>query len=172
MAAQQTKKFQLGEQPEWAGREKNADIPISFIDELLSEDNSISLLNRGYCVIELDSLTVEYYSKFHKLIENFFNLNEKEKEKYALLQFNPNNNSPNQCHGYSQVSSLKEQFMMRCIGNNNNKNEINDKSYTFPNNHTCKEFGEFGMKRSAIFRRLTYQKSSQRAFGEKKFTAP
>ena len=143
MTAQQSKKFQLGDQPEWAGREPNTDLPSSFIEELLNEDKAESLLNRGYCVIKLDEKTTNYYSKFHTLIEEFFALKDSEKEKYALLQFEPDNNSPNQCHGYSQVSNLKEQFMMRCIGNI--INETNKNSYTFPD---CGDgnFGKYGMQ--------------------------
>eukprot|EP01084_Bolivina_argentea_P176414 305296_1 len=139
MATQQTKKFQLGDQPEWAGKEPNTDVPTSFIGTLLKEDNYHSLIHRGYCIVNLDEATTSYYSQFHTLIEHFFGLNDTQKEEYALLQFDPMNNSPNQCHGYSQVSNLKEQFMMRCIGHNMNQGE-----FIFPD---CGDgnFGKYGM---------------------------
>ena len=142
--AKQSKQFNLGDQPEWAGREPNENLPLSFIDKLLNEDPADSLINRGYCVIKLESKITNYYSKFHTLIEQFFSLSQSEKEKYAFLQFEPNNNSPNQCHGYSQVSNLKEQFMMRCIGKISSDQE-NDFKYTFPD---CGDgnFGKYGMQ--------------------------
>eukprot|EP01084_Bolivina_argentea_P191911 329568_1 len=142
MSAQQSKQFTLGEQPEWAGREPNTKLPTSFIQTLLKEDNTDSLINRGYCIVELDAQTTSYYSKFHTLIEQFFSLKNTAKEKYALLQFDAMNNSPNQCHGYSQVSNLKEQFMMRCIGNITEKHK---NAYIFPD---CGDgnFGKYGMQ--------------------------
>mmetsp|Transcript_60140 Transcript_60140/g.95497 ORF Transcript_60140/g.95497 Transcript_60140/m.95497 type:complete len:416 (-) Transcript_60140:59-1306(-) len=140
------KQFQLGAQPEWAGKEANAEVPTSFIETLLDEDNAESLLNRGYCVVKLAEQTTTYYSQFHALIEQFFALSATEKQKYALLQFEAASNSPNQCHGYSQVSNLKEQFMMRCIGvNEQNDADNNKESYIFPD---CGDgnFGKYGMQ--------------------------
>eukprot|EP00485_Elphidium_margaritaceum_P000809 CAMPEP_0202690272 /NCGR_PEP_ID=MMETSP1385-20130828/5300_1 /ASSEMBLY_ACC=CAM_ASM_000861 /TAXON_ID=933848 /ORGANISM="Elphidium margaritaceum" /LENGTH=403 /DNA_ID=CAMNT_0049345509 /DNA_START=35 /DNA_END=1243 /DNA_ORIENTATION=+ len=142
-----SKRFELGDQPEWAGKEPNVDVPASFIDELLQESNAESLLTRGYCVVKLDAQTTAYYSLFHGLIEEFFALKAAGKEKYALLQFEPSNNSPNQCHGYSKVSTLKEQFMMRCIGRNTQSNAADNykDAFTFP---VCGDgnFGKYGMQ--------------------------
>jgi len=132
----QAHKFRLGQQPEWAGKEPNAVVSPTFISTLLKEDNAYSLLHRGYCLVELSEETTACYSKFHGLIKQFFAAKDAEKEKYAVLQFDPALGSPNQCHGYSRVSTLKEQFMMRCIGT-----QIDD-GYSFPS----ASFGRFGMQ--------------------------
>ncbi|ETO21535.1 hypothetical protein RFI_15668 [Reticulomyxa filosa] len=119
MSTTTTKKtFQLGAQPHWAGQEENANLSTDLIKSLLnSESANEQLIERGYCLIEVPKTLEGYYSQFHECCETFFKSNkEKEKIKYAQLQFDPDTNSPNQCHGYSAVDTLKEQFMMRCMG--------------------------------------------------------
>ena len=142
MAEEQSRSFKMGKQPEWAGKEPTADLPTSFIETLLKENNSDSLINRGYCVVELNQETTDNYTKFHTVIEQFFNLKPQEKQKYAMLQFEEALNSPNQCHGYSKVSNLKEQFMMRCIGKNTQFVDDDKDQYIFPEG----SFGKYGQQ--------------------------
>ena len=139
--------FKLGKQPIWAGKEDNTAKSLDFIANIINENNITSLIKRGYCITKLPNDTIKYYSLFHKNIEDFFKLNNETKQKYALLQFDAQNNSPNQCHGYSEVASLKEQFMMRCTGYNKN-NEFNDADLVFPTND------QFGVNGAQIYQNL------------------
>ena len=132
-----------------------------LIKELLKEDCGEQLISRGCCIVDLnnfDESIVDLYSQFHDSIEKFFQMPFEYKQKYAVLQFKSGLNSPNQCHGYSEVSTLKDQFMMRRVGyprpddDNDKEDETKSKAMAIFNKHTllfpdeCDEFGIKGMK--------------------------
>jgi len=108
--------FKLGDQPEWAGEEDCLDLGANFVSDLLEEDSEVSLINRGYALVHLDESAQSLYSDFHIAFEEFSALPKSEKGKFASLQFEPSQHSPNQLHGYSEIKGLKEQFMMRLCG--------------------------------------------------------
>jgi len=107
--------FQLGEQPNWAGKEECTDVGEEFIGNLLNEKVTESLIQRGYAIVKLDKEVTELYSAFHKAFECFSHSEEEHRKKYATL-FSQDKYSPNQFHGFSVVAGLKEQFMMRSCG--------------------------------------------------------
>lgn len=79
--------FSLGPQPDWAGTEEvdNSIDPQEFVSLLLSEDPSLSLITRGYCVVPLEVEHHELYSKFHSSFEEFTKSGNK--QHFANLQF-------------------------------------------------------------------------------------
>ena len=110
--------FVLGEQPQWIGIENCTEQPIELIEELL-KDPIVSLIERGYAVVELQESIINCYSDFHSIWEEWTSNNLEMKSKYAIYQFGEDNNrTPNQYHGFSVVDKLKEQFMIRAGGKN------------------------------------------------------
>lgn len=108
------KKFQLGEQPAWLNTAPaEISVDVELIQTLLNESPTTSLIHRGYCLIELDSNLKILYAEFHNAFELFCRRPLLEKQKFAIVQFDTALNSPNQFHGYSEVSQLKSQFMIR-----------------------------------------------------------
>jgi hypothetical protein len=107
--------FELGEQPEWAGTEPAVYVP-DLISTLLDEGTSTSLQKRGYGLVRLEKGTRDAYDSFFSSFEEFCDGSMEEKAAYALHQFDADEHSPNQYHGFSVVSGLKEQFMFR-VGN-------------------------------------------------------
>lgn len=109
--------FSLGEQPEWAGKTEITPKGVEFIEEVI-KNPSKSLVERGYAIIRLCESLTNNYSLFHSAWEEFSASKEENKVQYAIQQFEPKNNSPNQYHGFSVVGGLKEQFMLRAAGIN------------------------------------------------------
>jgi len=116
-----SKQFTIGEQPDWAGTEECIDAPDNFIASLL-KDPASSLIKSGYALIELPEQITDTYTEFHDAFVAFSRAPEEDKERYASKQFEQGNKtkkfSPNQFHGFSVMSGLKEQFMMRLCGEN------------------------------------------------------
>eukprot|EP01118_Nematostelium_gracile_P003016 TRINITY_DN1345_c0_g1_i1.p2 TRINITY_DN1345_c0_g1~~TRINITY_DN1345_c0_g1_i1.p2 ORF type:complete len:347 (-),score=93.09 TRINITY_DN1345_c0_g1_i1:100-1140(-) len=112
-------KFKIGEQPNWIGKEPNADYPTSFIKDLLSAPPTQNLIERGYTVIEIPPEVSDLYSRFHSVFEEFSRTDNEHKQKYATL-YDKSSFSPNQFHGFSVVAGLKEQFMLRACGEGTN----------------------------------------------------
>jgi len=111
--------FQLGEQPIWIGKEECTLMKDDFIPTLLGESPASSLISRGYAVVKISEKMTHLYSQFHQSFEIFSHSTEEHKKTYATL-FTKDTFSPNQFHGFSVVTGLKEQFMMRVSGRENN----------------------------------------------------
>ena len=116
--------FILGDQPVWAGMEANHEFEdtnaaLDFIETVIQEDSNVSLLTRGYAIIPLEQDTYETYNLFHTAFEQFSHQDLRQKSLVALQQFDHQDFSPNQYHGFSMVDGLKEQWMMRCAGQGN-----------------------------------------------------
>lgn len=112
------KEFQLGEQPHWINTEpaRISHNPIFASTLVLQERSFQTLISRGYCVVEVPCLTQQLYNTFHQGFEAFSKSPIEHRLPFATIQFEQDFNSPNQFHGYSEVSSLKSQFMMRNKG--------------------------------------------------------
>ncbi|KAH9259244.1 hypothetical protein BASA81_002287 [Batrachochytrium salamandrivorans] len=111
------KRFELGEQPNWLNTEEaEIKVDVDLVSELLEQGPVRGLVSRGYGLVELNPQQLGLYEEFHAGFEQFCALPVGEKRKFALVQFDSEANSPNQYHGYSEVSELKSQFMMRLGG--------------------------------------------------------
>jgi len=137
--------FQLGKQPDWAGTDECRDVTTAFVEELLSSSNNLAsvaetLINRGYAIVELTDQVIDTYSRFIHSFESFCHQDATTKAKYATLFTQNDTFSPNQFHGFSVVSGLKEQFMMRAGGRGT--------TLTFPSSYddTGYDMGIEGMK--------------------------
>lgn len=131
------KAFRLGAQPNWANVDPAEPHSLEFAAQLLSEDPLVSLINRGYCAVPLPAETQDLYSAFYQTFQDFSAQDIAKKQEWAHVQFSPAKHTPNQYHGFSVVSGLKEQFMMR-IGGKNSK-------IPFPT------LGEFGVKGTNLY---------------------
>lgn len=111
------KRFELGEQPNWLNTEEaEIRVDVGLVRELLEQGAVRGLVARGYGLVELSPAQLALYEEFHAGFERFCALPVAEKREFALVQFDSEANSPNQYHGYSEVSELKSQFMMRLGG--------------------------------------------------------
>jgi len=154
--------FKLGEQPDWAHVEGTADIDgPGFVEELLASGGPKSLIERGFCVVQITEEEAEAGRRFLKVYEGFALSPIEERARFAQVQFDEASFSPNQFHGYSEVADLKTQFMMRIMGTELEGSELGP--LLFPD-----EFKEFGGKAfevyDAICRRLEAEVS--RSLGE------
>eukprot|EP00026_Physarum_polycephalum_P003733 Phypoly_transcript_03747.p1 GENE.Phypoly_transcript_03747~~Phypoly_transcript_03747.p1 ORF type:complete len:611 (+),score=151.66 Phypoly_transcript_03747:440-2272(+) len=137
------KKFELGEQPNWAGTDACVPQPADYIPSVISEGVA-SLNKRGYAIIELPTEVSDAYSDFHAAFEAFSQSPLEHKQKYATQQFDTNAHSPNQFHGFSVVDGLKEQFMMRLCGPGTLLTTPG--SYHTGNYSSTEDMGRVGMK--------------------------
>ena len=87
--------------PEWAGLEPCVPLDQLPVDVLIEElcDTSTSLIERGYCIVQVDDEMRAQYDDFHRGFGNFMKFaSEGHKRQFAQLQFDKNAASPNQCN--------------------------------------------------------------------------
>lgn len=120
----------------------------SFITALLANETiPESLVTRGYAIIQFSPATAIVYASLYDQSKAFFSAPDKIKRKYAQIQFDDNNRSPNSLFGFSLVKDVKEQFMIRSAAKQQLKTPGNDfiTDHRDDSTNSHRDFGVLGL---------------------------